>query len=204
MKEESLLTGPLEPTNEAFAVAKIAGLRMAQAYHRQHGLDVLCPVPCNLYGPHDSFDVANSHVLSALVRRFSDAVAGGRPEVTLWGTGEASREFLHVDDLAEAVLLLLERWASPEIVNVGSGDDVTIRELAVHVADATGFAGRIAWDPGRPDGMPRKCLDVSRVAALGFRPRISLREGIARTVREYRELSRQGGISLRAGSGGSG
>jgi GDP-L-fucose synthase len=187
MREESLLTGPLEPTNEAYAVAKIAGLSMAQAYHRQHGLEVICPVPCNLYGTNDTFDLERAHVLSALVRRFCDAVDAGQTDVTLWGTGQARREFLHVDDLAEAILLLMERWASPDIVNVGSGHDLTIRALAGIVAEATGFGGRITWDTSMPDGMPRKCLDVSRLAALGFRPRIALREGVARTVREYRE-----------------
>jgi GDP-L-fucose synthase len=187
IKEEYLLTGPLEPTNEAYALAKIAGVRTAQAYHRQYGLEVICPMPCNLYGTNDSFDLANAHVLSSLVRRFSDAVADGRSEVTLWGTGSARREFLHVDDLADAVLLLMERWTSPEIINVGSGEDVTIRQLAALIAEATGFAGEIRWDSSMPDGMPRKCLDISRIAALGFRPRISLRDGIASTVREYRE-----------------
>jgi len=191
MKEEYLLTGPLEPTNEAYALAKIAGVRMAQAYHRQFGLEVICPMPCNLYGTNDSFDLANAHVLSSLVRRFSDAVAEGRGEVTLWGTGSARREFLHVDDLADAVLLLMERWTSPEIINVGSGEDVTIRELAETIARATGFAGKIRWDSSMPDGMPRKCLDVSRLTSLGFRPRVSLEEGIARTVREYRERHAQ-------------
>ena len=190
MREDDLLTGPLEPTNEAYAVAKIAGLRMAQAYQRQHGLDVVCPLPCNLYGPHDSFDLANAHVLSSLVKRFSDARAEGRDEVTLWGTGRARREFLHVDDMAEAVVLLMQHWTSPEPVNVGSGTDVTIRALADLVAEATGYAGRIAWDERMPDGMPRKCLDVSRLAALGFRPTVSLREGIAWTVDEYRRSLR--------------
>ena len=190
MKEEYVLTGPLEPTNEAYAVAKIAGLRMAQAYHAQHGLEVVCPMPCNLYGTNDNFDLAHAHVLSSLVKRFSDAQAEGRHEITLWGTGSARREFLHVDDLADAVLLLMERWQSPEIINVGSGEDVTIRELAALVAEATGFRGRVAWDARMPDGMPRKCLDVSRLAALGFRPRVSLREGIARTVDEYRTRHR--------------
>jgi GDP-L-fucose synthase len=190
MKEEHVLTGPLEPTNEAYAVAKLAGLRMAQAYHRQYGLDVICPMPCSLYGTNDSFDLANAHVLSSLVRRFSDAVAEGQPEVTVWGTGRARREFLHVDDLADAVLLLMERWTSPDIINVGAGDDVTIRELATLIAEITGFAGRITWDRSMPDGMPRKCLDVSRLTALGFRPCVSLRDGIARTVHEYRERYR--------------
>jgi len=186
MKEEYLLTGPLEPTNEAYAVAKIAGLTMAQAYHRQHGLDVVCPLPCNLYGTNDHFDLASSHVLSALVKRFSDAVDEGRPEVTLWGTGAARREFLDVDDFADALLLLLERWTSPDVINVGSGEDVTIRELARLVAGATGYRGRVAWNQAMPDGMPRKCLDVTRLQALGFRPRVSLPEGIARTVADYR------------------
>lgn len=187
MREEYLLTGPLEPTNEAYALAKIAGVRMAQAYHRQYGMKVICPMPCNLYGTNDNFDLEHAHVLSSLVRRFSDAVSEARTDLTLWGTGVARREFLHVDDLADAVLLLMERWSSPDIVNVGSGEDITIRELATMVAEETGFAGKVLWDATMPDGMPRKCLDVSRLDSLGFRPKISLREGIARTVREYRD-----------------
>jgi GDP-L-fucose synthase len=186
MKEEHLLTGPLEPTNEAYALAKIAGLKMAQAYERQHGLACICPMPCNLYGTNDSFDPVNSHVLSALVRRFVDAHDQRQSVVTVWGTGRARREFLHVDDLARAVLLLMDRWPSSELINVGSGSDVSIQELAELVADLVGYRGEIGWDTSKPDGTPRKCLDVSKISALGFRPEISLAEGIRRLISEYR------------------
>ena len=185
MREEYLLTGPLEPTNEGYAVAKIAGLKMAQMYQEQYGLDVLCPVPCNLYGPGDSFDLETSHVLTALVRRFSDAALEGRDELTLWGTGSARREFLHVDDMVRACLLLLDRWRTPGIVNVGAGTDVSIGELATLIARVTGFSGEIRWDSSMPDGMPRKCLDISRLASLGFRPEIDLELGVRRMIAEY-------------------
>jgi len=186
MKEESLLTGPLEPTNEPYAVAKIAGLKLAQAYRRQFALRCICPMPCNLYGTNDSFDPVRAHVLSALVRKFVDAHDQRQPSVTIWGTGTARREFLHVEDLARAVLLLMERWDSAELINVGSGTDVSIRELAGIIADEVGYRGRVDWDLSKPDGMPRKCLDVSKIAALGFRPQITLEEGIRRTIAEYR------------------
>lgn len=189
MREEYLLTGPLEPTNEGYAVAKIAGLKMAEMYHRQYGLNVVCPMPCNLYGPGDSFDLEHSHVLSALVRRCCDAVDEGKREIVLWGTGSARREFLHVDDLVRACLLLLDKSTGPEVINVGSGTDVTIRELATLVAREAAFDGEIRWDPSKPDGMPRKCLDVSRLAALGFVPGINLEEGVRQMVQEYRRLA---------------
>jgi len=192
MREEHLLGGPLEPTNEGYALAKIAGLRLAQYYQSQHGLACLCPIPCNLYGPNDSFDPQHSHVLSSLVRRFVDAAESGADEVTLWGTGVARREFLHVDDLARAVLFLLEHHHSPEIINVGSGTDVSIRELAEQVAGAAGYHGRLAWDPAMPDGMLRKCLDVSRITALGFAPTIDLSTGIAQVIDEYRAVKARG------------
>ena len=188
MKEEYLLTGPLEPTNEAYALAKIAGLRLAQYLHRQQGLDVINPMPCNIYGTGDHFDLQRCHVLTALVRRFSEAVEKGADSVTLWGTGVARREFIHVDDVVSALLLLVERYQSAEIINVGTGIDVSIKELATMVAAATGFRGRIEWDPSKPDGMPRKCLDVSRLTGLGFTPQIDLRAGIRRTVDEFRAL----------------
>jgi GDP-L-fucose synthase len=191
MREESLLTGPLEPTNEGYAVAKIAGLRMAQYYARQYGMRVVCPMPCNLYGTNDSFDLENSHVLSALVRRFCDAVAQGNSRVTVWGSGLPRREFLHVDDAAEGILLFMERWLSPEIINLGTGSDVTIRELAELIAEKTGFQGEIAWDTNMPDGMPRKLLDVTKAAALGFQPRISLSQGVVQTISEYRTRREQ-------------
>lgn len=187
MKEEHLLTGPLEPTNECYALAKIAGIKMAQAYHAEHELRVILPMPCNLYGPNDSFDPLHSHVLSALVRKFVDAASENRSTVTVWGTGAARREFLHVDDAARAVLLLLERWDSPHIINVGFGEDVSIKKLAETIADVVGYRGTIAWDASKPDGMPRKCTDVSRLLQLGFQPQISLRQGIASMVEEYRK-----------------
>jgi GDP-L-fucose synthase len=190
MKEEYLLTGPLEPTNEAYALAKIAGLRMAQFYEKQHGMRAICPMPSNLYGTNDNFHPENSHVLSALVRKFCDAVDAGESTVTVWGTGKARREFLHVDDLAEAVLLLIDRWHSPDIINVGPGDDVSIRELAELIAGKAGFLGELVWDTSMPDGMPRKLLDVSKITALGFQPRISLEQGIEQTILEYRAKKR--------------
>jgi len=188
MKEEYLLTGPLEPTNEAYALAKIAGLRLAQYYDRQYGMKSISPMPCNLYGPNDSFDPQHSHVLSALVKKFSDAVAEGRHEVVMWGTGNARREFLHVDDLAKAVLFLIDNWHSPEIINVGAGEDVSIRELAETIAQKVNYTGDMVWDTSMPDGMPRKCLDVSKLFALGWRPEIVLSDGIDRVIQEYRSL----------------
>lgn len=188
MKEEYLLTGPLEPTNEGYALAKIAGLRMAQYYQKQYGIRAICPMPSNLYGTNDNFHPENSHVLSALVRRFCDAVDAQATSVTVWGTGRARREFLHVDDLAEAVLLLIDRWDSPEIINVGPGDDVSIRELAELIAAKAGFSGEIGWDTSMPDGMPRKLLDISKISALGFKPKISLERGIEQTIDEYRRM----------------
>ena len=188
MKEEYLLTGPLEPTNEAYALAKISGLKMAQYYHQQHGMCCISPMPCNLYGPNDSFDPLHSHVLSALVRRFIDAVDDALDEVTLWGSGVARREFLHVDDLARAVLFLMEEWHSPEIINVGAGTDLSIKALAKLIADKVGFTGGLVWDTSMPDGMLRKCLDVSKIAALGFQPEIPLESGIDRVIADYRAL----------------
>jgi GDP-L-fucose synthase len=188
MKEEHLLSGPLEPTNEGYALAKIAGLRMTQYYHKQYGMQGLCPMPCNLYGTGDSFDPQRSHVLSALVKRFVDAADAGAEKVVMWGTGSAKREFLHVDDLARAVLLMMEKVDSPEIFNVGCGEDISIRELAEKVAAAAGYQGRLEWDSSKPDGMPRKCLDVSKIKAIGFEPQISLDEGIRLTMEEYRQV----------------
>jgi len=188
MKEEYLLTGPLEPTNEAYAVAKIAGLRMAQYYHQQYGMRVVCPMPRNLYGPKDSFDLQKSHVFSALVKKSVDAIDDGCDQIMLWGTGKSRREFMHVDDLAQAVLLLLEKWYSPEIINVGTGTDVAIAELARLIAVTAGFRGKIYWDATMPDGMPRKCLDITRLDRLGFCPSFSLAAGIESMIRQYRQL----------------
>jgi GDP-L-fucose synthase len=163
MKEEYLLTGPLEPTNEGYAIAKIAGLRLVEYCHKQYGLNAICPMPCNLYGKGDSFDLNHSHVLSALVKRFCDAVDQSMPEVVLWGSGSARREFLNVDDLARIVLGLMLEYESAEIINVGSGTDISIKELAELIADKVGYSGRIVWDRTKPDGMMRKCLDISRM-----------------------------------------
>lgn len=191
MKEEYLLTGPLEPTNEGYAIAKIAGLRMAKYYQQQYGMRVVCPMPTNLYGTNDSFDPQHSHVLSALVKKFCDAADMGGTSVTLWGTGEARREFLHVDDAARGILLLIDKWHSPEIINLGVGEDIRIDELAQLIAAKSGFRGQILWDASMPGGMPRKLLDVSKITALGFAPTITLEEGIERTIAEYRLLRDQ-------------
>lgn len=187
IKEEYLLTGPFEPTNEGYAIAKLMGLKLAAFHHRQHGMPTVCPVPCNLYGTNDHFDFDRSHVLSALVRRFVDAADEGRDEVTLWGSGEPRREFLHVDDAAEAILLLMEKSETPDPINVGSGEDISIRDLASLVARTSGYRGKVLWDRGKPDGMPRKCLDVSRLSRFGFRPSVSLEQGVEKTIGEYRK-----------------
>lgn len=179
--EDALLTGPLEPTNEAYALAKIAGIVQTQSYRRQYGASYISAMPTNLYGPGDNFDLDSSHVLPALIRRFHEARHGGAPEVTLWGSGSPRREFLHVDDLAAACLLLLERYDGDEPVNVGCGEDLTIRELAATVRDVTEYQGSVSWDTSKPDGTPRKLLDISRLSSLGFKPKIPLRDGIART-----------------------
>ena len=186
IREDALLTGPLEPTNDAYAIAKIAGILHVQAARRQHGVRWISAMPTNLYGPGDDFDPERSHVLPGLLRRFALAAEAGDPAVTAWGTGTPRREFLHVDDLARACLLLLDSYDGPEPVNVGTGADLTIRELAETIAGVVGFRGRIEFDPTRPDGTPRKRLDVSRLAALGFRPAIGLTEGIRSTYEWWR------------------
>ena len=195
IREEALLTGPLEPTNEWYAVAKIAGLKLCEALRRQHGFDAISLMPTNLYGPGDNYHPTNSHVLPALIRRFYEACQlsnqGAGTAVTCWGTGTPLREFLHVDDLGEACVFALEHWqpAPDELqhLNVGTGVDLTIRELADAVAAATGYQGEIRWDVSRPDGTPKKQLDVSRLQAMGWRARISLPEGLANTVALFRE-----------------
>ncbi len=186
MKEEYLMTGPFEPTNEGYAVAKFAGYKLAYFYAKQYGMKNISIMPCNLYGKGDNFDLEKSHVLSALVKRFSDAAAEGRKELTLWGTGSARREFMNVSDVAKAALLLMDKWNSPDIINVGTGEDISIKELADKIAKFAGFTGRILWDNSKPDGMLRKCLDVSKMSALGFKPEISLDEGIEEMIRNYR------------------
>ena len=179
ISETALLTGPLEPTNEAYAIAKIAGVKLCQAYARAYGANFISVMPTNLYGPNDNFDLETSHVLAALLRKAHEAKTQNQKELAVWGTGEPRREFLHVDDLAAACLLLLEKYDSPEIINIGCGEDVTIRELAELICDVVGFRGELAWDKTKPDGTPRKLLDVTRIRELGWNPTIPLREGIA-------------------------
>jgi GDP-L-fucose synthase len=185
IREDSLLTGPLEPTNEAYAIAKIAGLKLCAAYRSQYGFPAISLMPTNLYGPGDNFDLEKSHVLPALIRRFHEARIHSAPEVTLWGTGTPRREFLHVDDLAAAACFLVETYDGAEPLNVGAGKDMTIAELATLVARVVGYHGRIAYDSSKPDGTPRKLLDVSRIHALGWQARISLEEGIHSTYEWY-------------------
>ncbi len=191
IKEEYLLSGPLEPTNQWYAIAKIAGLKMCQAYRRQYGFNAISLMPTNLYGPGDNFDLQNSHVLPALIRRFHEAKLRGDPLVTAWGSGTPRREFLHVDDLADAIVFLLERYDGEDIVNVGWGSDVTIRELCEMVSSVVGFQGRLAFDASKPDGTPRKLLDTGRLVSLGWRPRIELRQGIEQTYAWYLEHAQQ-------------
>ena len=178
IQESSLLTGALEPTNEAYAVAKIAGIKLCTFARQQHGCDFISAMPCNLYGPGDNFSLQNSHVLPALIRKMHEAKLRGDARLQLWGTGTPLREFLHADDLAEACLLLMERYSEPGHINVGSGTDLSIRDLAGKVAQAVGFTGALEFDPSMPDGTPRKLMDVSRIRALGWSPRIGLDEGI--------------------------
>jgi GDP-L-fucose synthase len=183
MPEECLLTGPLEPTNEAYAIAKITGLKLAQAYRKQYGVLFHSAMPTNLYGPGDNYHLQNSHVLPALIRKFHEAKTAGRAEVVAWGTGTPKREFLHVDDLADACAFLLKLDHPPDWINVGT--DVSIRELTECVAAVTGFGGRIAWDATKPDGTPRKLMDVSRLAGLGWQAKIALREGVEKTYASF-------------------
>jgi len=185
--EESLLTGALEPTNEAYALAKICGIKLCQAYAKQYGRNYISAMPTNLYGPEDNFDLQTSHVLPALIHKFHVAKETGQPQVTLWGTGSAYREFLHVDDLAEACLFLMENYDSPELLNIGCGNDITIRELAELVGRVVGYAGKIEWDTTKPDGTPRKLLDVSKLAKLGWKARTPLEDGVRATYHWWRE-----------------
>jgi GDP-L-fucose synthase len=188
MKEEYLLTGPLEPTNEGYALAKIAGIKMIEFYRRQYGFCGISLMPCNLYGTNDSFDPLHSHVLSALVKKFVDAVDRNESKVTIWGTGIAKREFMHVNDAAEAILFMMEAYDSPLHLNIGWGEDISIKDLAVLVSQLTGFRGELHWDTSLPDGMPRKCMDVSRMKVLGYVPQIKLEQGILSMISEYRQL----------------
>ncbi|RMF57667.1 MAG: GDP-L-fucose synthase, partial [Calditrichaeota bacterium] len=192
MKEEHLLTGVLEPTNEPYAIAKIAGIKMCQAYHRQYGCRFISAMPTNLYGPNDNFDLETSHVLPALIRKFHEAKIQHKPYVEIWGTGNPRREFLHVDDLADACLFLMLNYDEPEFVNVGMGKDISIKELAMLIKDIVGFEGDLRFDTSKPDGTPRKLLDISRLQSLGWQPRISLKEGIRQTyqwfLQHYQEV----------------
>jgi GDP-L-fucose synthase len=194
IKEEYLMTGPLEATNSAYAVAKIAGIEMVNSYRKEYGTKWISLMPTNLYGPRDNFDLAASHVLPAFIRRFVEAVKGNADKVTLWGSGAPLREFLHVDDLAQAVVLASEKYDSGLHLNVGTGEDLSIKELAQKVANAAGFIGDIEWDTSKPDGTPRKVLDVSRIKALGWKPTITLEDGIASTIAWYKEASARGEV----------
>lgn len=186
IKEEYLLTGPLEPTNDAYAIAKIAGIMMCQSYNKQHGTNYISLMPTNLYGENDNFDLETSHVLPALISRFHTAKENNAPSVTLWGSGSPMREFLHVDDLADASLFLMNNYNDSEIVNVGTGEDVTIKELAETIRDIVGYEGVIEWDTEKPDGTPRKLLDVSRLHSLGWKHSINLSDGIQKTYDWYK------------------
>ncbi len=200
IREEALLTGPLEPTNEWYATAKITGIQLCRALRKQHGFDAISLMPTNLYGPGDNYHPTGSHVLPALIRRFQEAKEQGAPSVTCWGTGSPMREFLHVDDLADAALHCLEHWHpgpdDPNHINVGSGSDVTIKELAEQVAAAVGYEGEILWDTSKPDGTPRKLLDVSRLRNLGWTARIPLEEGLRSTVADFLARRASGEVRL--------
>ena len=187
IREDALLTGPLEPTNDAYALAKIAGIKLCQAYAREYGKNFLSAMPTNLYGPHDNFDLHTSHVLPALIRKVHEAKKSGIREVLVWGTGTPRREFLHADDLADACVFLLKNYDSPELINIGSGEDTTIRELAELICEVLGYDGTLVFDPTKPDGTPRKLMDSSRLFALGWKPRIPLREGITHATAWFLE-----------------
>jgi GDP-L-fucose synthase len=194
IKEEYLMTGPLEETNSAYAIAKIAGIELINSYRKEYGTKWISLMPTNLYGPRDNFDLNASHVLPAFIRRFVEAAESGAPSVTLWGSGTPLREFLHVDDLAQAVVVASEKYDSSLHLNIGSGEDLSIKELASTVARAAGFTGQIQWDSSKPDGTPRKVLDVSRIKALGWKPTITLEEGIASTIAWYKEANARGEV----------
>jgi len=188
--ESSFMTGLLEPTNESYAVAKIAGIRLAQSINQEHGIRVVLPMPCNVYGPGDHFDLENSHVLSALVKRFTDATQESKESLELWGTGTARREFIYSDDLADACHYLLGNWHSNEIINVGSGIDFSIKELAEKIANLLNFRGRISWDATKPDGMPRKLLDTTRLSSIGWTSTTSLDDGLKVLINEYQQIQK--------------
>jgi GDP-L-fucose synthase len=192
LKEEYLLTGPLEPTNEWYAVAKIAGIKLCQAFRRQYGCHFISAMPTNLYGPGDNYDLQTSHVLPALIRKFHQAKISGAPAVACWGTGSALREFLHSDDLAAACVFLMRHYDEEQFINVGSSTELTIRQLAEMIQRIVGFPGAIEWDTSKPDGTPRKLMDSSRLLALGWKPKIDLETGLARACQDFTKLSRAG------------
>jgi GDP-L-fucose synthase len=194
LREDAILTGPLEPTNEPYAIAKIAGIKMAEAYRSQYGCDFINVMPTNLYGPGDNYHPEYSHVVAALIRRFHEAKLSGAPDVVVWGTGTPRREFLYVDDMADACVHLMKTYSSADMVNIGIGEDITIAQFARLVARAVGYAGTISFDTSRPDGTPQKLLDVSRLANLGWRARISLEEGIGRAYRAYLAETKQAAV----------
>jgi GDP-L-fucose synthase len=191
ISEDALLTGPLEPTNEWYAIAKIAGIKLCQAYRKQYGRRYISVMPCNLYGPNDNFDLASAHVLPALLRKFHDAKIAGAPEVVVWGTGTPLREFLHVDDLADAVIFLLDRYDDAAPINCGAGMDLPIRDLAEKIGRIVGFDGKLVFDTSKPDGTPRKIMDSGKLAALGWKPRIAFDEGIADTYHWFLQTQKQ-------------
>jgi GDP-L-fucose synthase len=202
--ERALLTGPLEPTNQWYAIAKIAGLKLCEAYRRQYGCDFVSVMPTNLYGPGDNFDLATSHVLPALIAKIDDAARQRHQTVAIWGSGQPRREFLHVDDLADAAVFLMRSWSDDEHINIGTGEDMTIADLARLIARIVGFEGKFAFDPSRPDGTPRKLLDVSKLTALGWRYRIDLEDGIRQTYGWYMKAKALGSASTREHKIGTG
>ena len=195
MPEEALLTGDVEATNQWYALAKIAGIKMCQAYRRQHGFNAICAMPTNLYGPGDNFDLNSSHVIPALIRKVHEAKKSGSDHITVWGTGKALREFLHVDDMAQACMFLMENYDDESIVNVGTGDEISIAELVGTIAEVVGFRGEIRYDTTKPDGTPRKLLDVSKLTNLGWKAETSLKEGLRRTYRWFEEREEASDIS---------
>lgn len=195
MKEEYLLTGKLEPTNEGYAIGKIAGIKLLETYNKQYNFNGISLMPSNLYGPNDSFDLNHAHVLSSLVKRFTDAKDNNDHEVVLWGTGVARREFLHVEDFSKAILYFFENYNSPNFINIGPGDDISIEELANLISKCVGYSGDVVWDSSKPDGMLRKCMDVSNMKKEGFKPSISLKTGIEQVIENYKKLKYEDSIN---------
>ena len=190
IKEEYLLTGPLEPTNEGYAIAKMAGLKLAEYLYKQHGFKSVCVMPCNLYGPNDSFHPENSHVLSALVKKFTDAILENKKNVILWGTGMARREFMHIDDMVRIAITLFGKKETPDIINIGTGTDISIKDLAILVSKKVGYKGALTWDRSKPDGMLKKCLDISKMKTMGLRAVIPLEQGVTGAIAEYQALKK--------------